>query len=208
MATFFFQYMLVGRVRGTSFPFPGLTIWHFTGQHYGWNAEFFSGEVVARMDRYKEYYCVCIRVTLCARPVVCSDMNASSERWGACDARGKFRPIHSDDWKETGQENQMSVAAASPPFLFTAFECLATLCAYWNTYNVKQVETRVSQIYFYWKLFLTCVFLLDKSFVRAFFHVTNVILFYIILSSTGWQVTEKCGDTPSFLSVETSVNLT
>lgn len=151
MATFFFQYMLVGRVRGTSFPFPGLTIWHFTGQHYGWNAKFFSGEVVARMDRYKEYYCVCIRVTLCARPVVCSDMNVfgmngSSERWGACDARGKFRPIHSDDWKETGQENQMSVAAASPPFLFTAFECLATLCAYWNTYNVKQGYSRFISI--------------------------------------------------------------
>lgn len=37
------------------------------------------------------------------------------ECWAVCDAQGKFRPIHSDDWKETGQENQMSVATSPGP---------------------------------------------------------------------------------------------
>lgn len=36
------------------------------------------------------------------------------------DGGGKFRPIHSDDWKETGQENQMSVTGHAV-VLFIAF---------------------------------------------------------------------------------------
>lgn len=43
---------------------------------------------------------------------------------------GKFRPIHSDDWKETGQENQTSVTGHAI-LLFTAFRP-APLRAYRN----------------------------------------------------------------------------
>lgn len=39
---------------------------------------------------------------------------------GMRDGGGKFRPIHSDDWKETGQENQMSVTGHAV-VLFIAF---------------------------------------------------------------------------------------
>lgn len=44
-------------------------------QHYRSKCRIFERSGVARMDRYKEYYCACIRVTLCAWPVVCGGMN-------------------------------------------------------------------------------------------------------------------------------------
>lgn len=45
--------------------------------------------------------------------------------------RGEFRPIHSDDWKETGQENQMSTWSLSTSYSEEtplAYECTLLLC--------------------------------------------------------------------------------
>lgn len=75
-------------------------------------------QVVERGRRYKEYYCMRVRATLRAQEAVCVVAQRMNTRrahgcWGVCDAQGKFQPIHSDDWKETGQENQMLVA--DPP---------------------------------------------------------------------------------------------
>lgn len=107
--------------------------------------------VVERMVLlYKEYYCVRIRVTWRARVAVCNaahGMNAhrAYERWGVCDAQGKFRPIHSDDWKETGQENQMLVATSLRsihwnPLLHLNAPTLRALCAYSTDVNRKHLR--------------------------------------------------------------------
>ena len=67
------------------------------------------------------------------------------ECWAVCDAQGKFRPIHSDDWKETGQENQMSVATSPGPIhrnplLHLNAHTVRALCAH-STY-VKRKHLR------------------------------------------------------------------